>query len=81
MGKNLNQLDESKYPLFVSFLRENNVYDSYKENAFDISDRNMPYSAILGAFIFVGTKEGHIFWVEISNKWSNYYTQFEDESI
>lgn len=77
----LNQLDENKYPLFVSFLRENNIYDSYKKNASSIPDDHMPHSAIWGAFVFVGTKEGHYFWYNIADKWDNYYKQFKYESI
>lgn len=81
MGKNLNQLNEDKYPLFVSFLRENDIYDSYVEYAHSISDYFMPHLAISGAFYFGISDEGFEFWTKINNKWSVYYKQFEDESI
>lgn len=81
MEKILNQLDESKYPLFVSFLRDNNIYDSYIKYAHNISDHNMPHLAIDGAFLFWGTVEGYDFWSKMNDKWSNHYKQFEDESI
>ena len=77
----LNQLDKNKYPLFVSFLKDNNIYDSYKENVTSISNLNMPHLAISGAFIFVCTKEGADFWYKINDMWHNHYKQFKDESI
>ena len=77
----LNQLDESKYPLFVSFLRNNNIYGSYEKNTNNVFDHNMPHFAFTGAFLFYGTEEGPDFWREISCKWENHYKQFKDESI
>ena len=77
----LNQLDESKYPLFVSFLKENNIYDSYKKYASNISDCHIPNLVISGAFLFVATKEGGEFWLNINDKWIEHYKQFKNESI
>lgn len=77
----LNQLDENKYPLFVSFLKDNNIYDSYVKYAINISNRHMPHLAISGAFLFFRTNEGYDFWNKINNKWDDHYKQFKDESI
>lgn len=77
----LNQLDENKYPLFVSFLRENNIYDSYQKYAHELNDHHIPHLAICGAFIFCGTEEGEDFWYKMEAKWIDYYKQFKDESI
>ena len=77
----LNQLDESKYPLFVSFLKDNNIYDSYEKNAHNVVDYHMPNLAFTGAFVFYVTEEGPDFWHEINNKWFKHYTQFKNESI
>lgn len=77
----LNQLDEDKYPLFVSFLKDNNIYDSYIEYASNVANCHMPNLAISGAFFFAATKEGGEFWRNINDKWIEHYNQFKDESI
>lgn len=56
----LNQLDENKYPLFVSFLKDNNIYNSYKKNASSIPDDRMQHSAIWGALYLLELQRGMI---------------------
>lgn len=63
---------------FIRFIKENNVYDKYKNNV--INDKCLiselkkfrMESYISGAFDWLSSKEGIDFWVNMNDKWLNF---------
>ena len=64
---------------FIRFLKEHNVYTSYKNYAFLRVDNNIcnhlnkidPESYILSSFCWCETIEGHYFWRALHKEWLN----------
>lgn len=82
----MNKNDNIKFykKVLFKFLKENNIYVSYIKNLSKsynnnnkqinelINDINFLKSPISGAFIWDNTNEGHIFWLDMSSKYSKY---------
>lgn len=73
---------KDKVRKFIRFLKEHDVYNSYKNYAFSCVDNAnicnrlneiSPGSYILASFCWCETVEGHDFWHDLHKEWLNYY--------
>ena len=73
--------DKKLCQLFINFLKENGIYKSYitEKFRFEVYDDdndihanvyNNPKMYIMGAFIFVNTRQGWEFWRKMNKKWN-----------
>ena len=74
MIKKNEQLKTSMIKLFFSFLKDNNPYEKWRRNVdkdrvCDIINRNYYDLYIKFSFFWAGTKEGHMYWRNLDDKW------------
>ena len=74
MIKKNEQLKTSMIKLFFSFLKDNNAYEKWRRNVdkdriCDIMNRNYYDLYIKLSFFWAGTKEGHMYWRNLDDKW------------
>ena len=69
--------------VFIAFLKHEQIYDKYihamknsNHNMNDIWGLSLPY-AFSGYFSWSTTKEGHVFWNKISDKWQKICTKLK----
>lgn len=70
---------EDKRKIFISFLKRNNIFESFKENFIEchndigmFNNIRINEFTISSAFSWSKTPEGYAYWSEISCLWSNY---------